>query len=293
MTVPADIVRRSFLARVGRGCVPPSGRIGYGAALRVQGRPAHRSAPPDPELVTAVLRRAVALGAVLIDTADSYGPTLSEALVAGALHPYPSHLVVATKGGVVRQGPNTTRLNGRPAHLRAACEASLRRLRVDAIGLYQLHWPDPAVPFADQVGALADLRAAGKIIEVGLCNITVEQLVAASRIVPVAAVQGRFSPDIPEGGELVATCAKLGIAFLAHGSLSGLRGHAAPPVDITTRHPRATPAQTALARVLRRAPHSIVIPGTLDPAHLEENMAAPFIATAGLDLPRRSGPSDP
>jgi pyridoxine 4-dehydrogenase len=248
--------------------------MGYGAALRLNGQPAHCDAPPSAPLVRSILRQAVALGANLIDTADSYGPGLSEDLVADALHPYPPELLVATKGGVIRLGPSATRLNGHPDWLRAACEASLRRLRVEAIGLYQLHWPDPAIPFVDQVGALANLQAAGKIINAGLCNVTVQQVREAADIMPIAAVQNRFGLLAPEGAEIADACASRGITFIAHGSLAVLRRAGAGTLDTMAQRLGITPAQLALAWVLRRAPNSLVIPGTLRLTHLEENMAA-------------------
>ena len=258
-----------------QGTLPPQSRVGYGAALRVDGQPADRATLRDPDLARQVLRRAVAEGAMLLDTADSYGPALSEELVAEALHPYPAGLLLATKGGVQRLGAAGTRLNGRPAHLRAACEASLRRLRVEAIGLYQLHWPDPEVPWAEQIGALAALRQAGLVREIGLCNVTAAELRAAVRLAPIAAVQGRFGLADQAGAGLAAACAELGVAFIAYGSLAVLRQPAARAALAAAAGPHgATAAQLALAGVLASAPRALAVPGTLRLGHLLENMAA-------------------
>ena len=237
----------AWLHRAASGVLPARLRLGYGAALRVNGRPADRQSLPDMALARLVLQRAVAEGAILLDTADSYGPALSEELVGEALHPYPAGLLLATKGGVQRLGPAETRLNGRPAHLRAACEASLRRLRVDAIGLYQLHWPDPEVPWAEQIGALVELRDAGLVREIGLCNVTIAQLKDAVALAPIAAVQGRFGLAHQEGAAMAAACAGFGIAFIAFGSLAVLRQPAGRLALAEAARPHgATAAQLAL-----------------------------------------------
>ncbi|MFT8242522.1 aldo/keto reductase [Roseomonas sp. BN140053] len=264
------------------------GRIGYGAALRVGGETGRPGRFPDPAAARGLLRRAVALGATLLDTADSYGPGLSEELIAEALHPYPPELLVATKGGVVREADGTrARLDGRPAQLRAACENSLRRLRLEAIGLYQLHWRDPAVPFADQLGALAELLAAGKVRAVGLCNLGLAELEAAEAVLPVAAVQCHLSLGYAGSDALLDRCAARGIPFIAHGPLAVLRGGAEPRAEALGRVARrldATPAQVALAWVLHRAPNVVAIPGTLRPDHLEENFRAGTLALSARDL---------
>ncbi len=166
-------------------------RIGYGA-MALTG-PGGWGEPPDPAAAKAVLRRALDLGVQLFDTADSYGPDVSEELLADALHPYPSDMVIATKGGSIREGPWQLHADGRPAHLRATCEGSLRRLRLDRIDLYQLHAIDPAVPLEDSLGALAELRAEGKIRHVGLSNVAVEQIESARKIVPVVSVQNEYN----------------------------------------------------------------------------------------------------
>ena len=166
-------------------------RIGYGA-MALTG-PGGWGEPPDPAAAKAVLRRALDLGVQLFDTADSYGPDVSEQLLADALHPYPSDVVIATKGGSIREGPWQLHADGRPAHLRATCEGSLRRLRLDRIDLYQLHNVDSAVPIEESVGALAELRSEGKIRHVGLSNVTIEQIESARKIVPVVSVQNEYN----------------------------------------------------------------------------------------------------
>ena len=270
--IPPDAY--GLLGQVGRGMVLPSGRMGYGAAFRIEGQPGHPGSLRDKDLARRVLRSAVEQGAVLVDTADSYGPALSEDLVADALHPYPAGLLIATKGGVQRLGPGQTRLDGRPEQLRAACEASLRRLRVEAIGLYQLHWLDHAVPLSDQVGALGDLLMAGKIRAIGLCNVGLDDIAAAAAIAPIAAVQNRFGLMHRSGAAVAEDCADRGIAFIAHTCLAVLRHSAHVALAGAACRLGMTPAQAALAWVLRRLPNAIAIPGTLSLRHLAENMRA-------------------
>jgi pyridoxine 4-dehydrogenase len=232
--------------------------------------------PPQPTASKALLRQAVELGVQLFDTADSYGPDVSERLLADALYPYAEGIVIATKGGSIREGPWQLRADGRPAHLRETCEGSLRRLRLERIELYQLHTVDSAVPLEESVGALADLRAEGKIRHVGLSNVTVQQIEAARKIVPIASVQNEL--NVGERGiqdEVLAFCEREGIAYipwrpLGKGSLA--RSHGALG-RIAVRH-GATPAQVALAWLLARSPVIVPIPGTLSPDHLEENVAA-------------------
>jgi len=249
-------------------------RIGYGAmrlcGARVTGW------PEDRENALRVLRRAVELGATLVDTADAYGPEVNELQVAEALHPYDG-IVVATKGGLVRRGGGSGGWpqDGRPEHLRAACEASLRRLRVERIDLYQLHRPDPAVPFADSVGALRDLRAEGKIRHVGLSNVSVAQLEEACGIVEIASVQNEYNLGNRESEDVLKACERAGIAFLPWYPLeAGALARPGGPVEAIARDHDATPAQVALAWLLRRSPVTIPIPGTSSVEHLEENMAA-------------------
>src|ERR687890_2307912 len=187
-------------------------RLGFGA-MRITGKGIWGE-PENPEEARAVLKRAVELGINLIDTADSYGPEVSERLIGETLHPYPEDLVIATKGGLLRTGPGKWPADGRPEHLREALEGTLRRLRVDRIDLYQLHRPDPAVPYEESVGALAELRAEGKIRHVGLSNVSVEQLATAASIVPVVSVQNRYNLADRASEDVLQACEEDGIAFL-------------------------------------------------------------------------------
>src|SRR5215207_4936163 len=187
-------------------------RLGFGA-MRLTGDGIW-GAPEDPEMAKSVLRRAVELGVDFIDTADSYGPHVSEELIAEALHPYPGGLVIATKGGLLRTGPGQWPRDGRPEHLKEACEGSLRRLRVDRIDLYQLHRPDPAVPYEESVGALAELRSEGKVRHVGVSNVSVEQLDTARSIVPVVSVQNRYNLADRASEDVLRVCERDGLAFL-------------------------------------------------------------------------------
>jgi pyridoxine 4-dehydrogenase len=259
-------------------------RIGYGAmALTGLGG---WGEPPDPRAAKDILHRALVLGVQLFDTADSYGPDVSEQLLADALHPYPSDMVVATKGGSIREGPWQLRADGRPAHLRATCDGSLRRLRLDRIDLYQLHTVDPAVPLEESVGALAELKAEGKIRHVGLSNVTVEQIEAARKIVPVVSVQNEYNLAARGAqAEIIAYCEREGLAYLpwqplAKGSLARVHGALGA---VAARH-GATPAQVALAWLLARSPVVVAIPGTLSIAHLEENAGAQALDLGANDL---------
>ena len=249
-------------------------RLGFGA-MRLCG-PGIRGWPEDRENALRVLRRAVELGANLVDTADSYGPEVNELQVAQALHPYADGLVIATKGGLVRDDrPGGWPADGRPEHLREACEGSLRRLRLERIDLYQLHRPDPKVPFEESVGALARLRAEGKIRHVGLSNVGVEQLRLAREIVPVVSVQNRYNLADRLSEDVLEACEEQGIAFfpwwpLAVGDLAEPGG----PLDAIARRHGATPAQVALAWLLARSPVVCPIPGTASLEHLEENTGA-------------------
>ena len=248
-------------------------RMAFGA-MRVTG-PGIWGEPADRDSAIAVLRRAVELGVNLIDTAASYGPEVSERLIAEALHPYPDDLVIATKGGLTRPGPGQWQRDCRPETLRKSLEGSLERLRVDRIDLLQLHTVDPAVPLEESVGALAELQREGKIRHVGLSNVDSRQLAAARKIVPIVSVQNRYSvADRHTEGSLEA-CEREGIAFLpwfplAVGDLARSTGRLA---DIA-RAKGATAAQIALAWLLRRSPVMAVIPGTSSVEHLEENVAA-------------------
>ena len=236
-------------------------RLGYGA-MRITG--AGIWGPPrDHDESIRVLQRAVELGVTLIDTADSYGPDVSEELIAEALHPYPDGLVVATKGGKVRPGPGEWVNDGRPEYLRAACEGSLQRLRLDRIDLYQLHSPDENVPFEESVGALKELQDEGKIRHIGISNITVDELERAERVATIVSVQNLYHAGDHSSDDVLAACEERGIAFLPWFPLGA--GKAASPVD-------------ALVDLLHRSPVMLPIPGTSSVAHLEENMRAAELA---------------
>jgi pyridoxine 4-dehydrogenase len=250
------------------------GRLGFGA-MRVTGKGIWRE-PRDRDGAIEVLRRVVELGVDFIDTADSYGPDVSELLLAEALHPYPDNLVIATKGGLTRPGPGRWVPNGHPDHLRAACEGSLRRLRMEQIPVYQLHRPDPAVPLEDSVGAIVELKNEGKIRHIGLSNVSEEQLRRAQALTPIVSIQNRYNLSDRGSESLVDLCEQEQIAFLPWAPIQDLD---APVVgEIATRHD-ATAHQVALAWLLARSPAMLVIPGTGSRAHLEANVAA-----AGVEL---------
>lgn len=262
-------------------------RLGFGA-MRITG-PGVWGPPRDHDEAIRVLRRAVELGVNLIDTADSYGPNVSEELIAEALYPYPEGLVIATKGGQLRPGPNEWEPDGRPEHLREVLEGSLRRLRVDQIQVYQLHRPDPKVPFEESVGTLADMRKEGKICHVGLSNVTTEQLARAQRIVPIVSVQNRYNLADRESEDVLKACEREGIGFipwfpLATGSLARPGG----PLDQIAQRHNASPAQIALAWLLGHSPVMLPIPGTSSVSHLEENLAAARIRLSPEELEQLS-----
>lgn len=248
-------------------------RMGFGA-MRVTGRGIW-GPPADPEGARALLRRVVELGVNFIDTADSYGPEVSENLIAEALHPYPDDLIVATKGGLVRPGPSRWTPDCRPERLKECCEASLRRLRTDCIDLYQLHTVDAKVPFTESLGALVELREEGKVREIGLSNVTREHIESAVKTVPIASVQNRYGLGDLKSDPVVDHCEQAGIAFipwypLGDGSLTRPGG----PLDAMAHAHQVTQAQVALAWLLQRSPQMLPIPGTSSVAHLEENVAA-------------------
>jgi pyridoxine 4-dehydrogenase len=252
----------------------PVHRLGFGA-MRITG-PGIWGPPRDRDEALRVLRRTLELGVNLIDTADSYGPAVSEELIAEALYPYPEGLVIATKGGLERPGPDQWTPNGHPRHLRRALDASLSRLRVERIDLYQLHRIDPEVPAEDQLGTLADLRQEGKFRHFGLSEVSVAEIEAAREMLPVASVQNRYNlQDRTQWEGVVDYCAAEGIAFipwfpLAAGPLAREGG----PLERIAARLGATPGQVALAWLLRRSPVILPIPGTSRVAHLEENVAA-------------------
>ncbi len=248
-------------------------RMGFGA-MRITGSGVWGE-PDDPDDARAVLRRAVELGVNLIDTADSYGPEVSERLIAEALAPYPDDLVIATKGGLERGGPGDWRRNCRPDHLKAACEGSLRRLGLERIDVYQLHTVDPDVPLPESLGALSELREQGKIRHIGVSNVDVDQLSEAIESVPVVSVQNRYSLSDRDNEPVLEACKREGLAFLPYFPLgAGRAAHANGRVDeVASRH-GASPIQVALAWLLARSPAMLPIPGTASVEHLEENVAA-------------------
>jgi len=248
-------------------------RLGFGA-MRITGDGIWGEPSNRPETIR-VLQRAVELGIDFIDTADSYGPRVSEEIIAEALHPYPAGLVVATKGGFDRPGPNRWVENGRPEHLRSACEGSLRRLRTDRIDLYQLHRIDPKVPADDQLGTLKDLQTQGKIRHIGLSEVNVSEIRHARTIVQIVSVQNRYSLADRGSEDVLEYCEKEKIGFipwfpLAAGQLSG----AASVIGRVAARLKATPSQVALAWLLARSPVMLPIPGTSNLEHLDENVAA-------------------
>ena len=249
------------------------GRLGFGA-MRITGKGIW-GPPDDPEEAKRLLRRVVELGVNLIDTADSYGPEVSENLIAEALHPYPDGLVIATKGGLRRTGPGQWPRDARPERLKECCEASLRRLKLDRIDLYQLHSPDQKVPYEDSVGALKELQDEGKIRHVGISNVSVDELERARAIVDVVTVQNRFNLEDRDSEDVLEACEGLGIGFIPWFPLA--TGRLAEPggaLDRVARGHDATPAQIALAWLLARSPVMLPIPGTSSVEHFEENLAA-------------------
>jgi pyridoxine 4-dehydrogenase len=250
-------------------------RLGFGA-MRITGRGIWGD-PSDRNEARAVLRRAVELGVNFIDTADSYGPDVSEELIAEALHPYPDDLVIATKGGLVRPGPGRWNPDGRQEHLRRACEGSLRRLRLDQIPLYQFHRPDPKVPLEDSIGTLVTLKDEGKIRHIGLSNVNEEQLRRAEALTPIVSIQNRYNPGDRSSDPLVDLCEQEDITFLPWAPIQNL-DRLPTLTNIAERHD-ATAHQVALAWLLARSETMLTIPGTGSIDHLEENVAA-----AGLRL---------
>jgi pyridoxine 4-dehydrogenase len=257
-------------------------RLGFGA-MRLCGRRI-MGWPRDRENALAVLRRAVELGVNLIDTSNAYGPEVNELQIAQALHPYPDDLVIATKGGLVRDDSSRWPRDGRPEELRAACEGSLKRLRLDRIDVYQLHAPDPRVPLEESVGALRDLRDEGKIKHVGLSNVDVDELERAETVVPIVSVQNEYNLGFRESEDVLDACERKALAFLpwyplASGSLAKRRR-----LDQIAKKYDATSAQVALAWLLKRSPAMLPIPGTSSLEHLEENMGAAKLELSDEDF---------
>jgi pyridoxine 4-dehydrogenase len=258
-------------------------RLGFGA-MRITGEGIW-GPPDDPEEAKRLLRRVVELGIDLIDTADSYGPEVSENLIAEALHPYPDGLVIATKGGLRRTGPSEWPSDARPERLKECCEASLRRLKLDRIDLYQLHAPDPQVPYEDSVGALKELQDEGKIRHVGVSNVSIEELEQARGIVEVVTVQNRYNLTDRHSEDVIDACQQAGIGFIPWFPLAtGRLAEPAGPLDRIAREHDATPAQIALAWLLARSPVMLPIPGTSSIEHLEEDLAATRIELSPSEL---------
>jgi pyridoxine 4-dehydrogenase len=252
-------------------------RLGFGA-MRITGQGVWGD-PPDRDKAIATLRRAVELGVNFIDTADSYGPEVSESLIAEALYPYPDDLVIATKGGLDRPGPNRWTPNGHPAHLRSACEGSLRRLRLEQIPLYQLHRPDPNVPYAESVGTLAELQKEGKIRHVGVSNVTEQQLREAQRVVPIVSVQNRYNVTDRSSQQVLDLCEQEALVFLPWAPIQEARRNvgalnAARRLGVTER-------QVVIAWLLSSSPVMLPIPGTGSPEHVDENIAAASLELTG------------
>ena len=248
-------------------------RMAFGA-MRLTG-PGVIGEPDDPENAKAVLRRAVELGVNFIDTADSYGPEVNEQQIAEALHPYPDDLVIATKGGLTHERQGEWLRDGRPEHLRACCEASLRRLRVERIDLYQLHSVDPSVPLEESLGALTELQQEGKIRHIGLSNVDTRQLAQARNLTPIVSVQNRYNVADRHSEGVLEACEREGIAFLPWFPLGfGELTHGAGRIAEVALAHGVTRAQVALAWLLQRSPLMLVIPGTSSLEHLEEDVAA-------------------
>jgi pyridoxine 4-dehydrogenase len=262
-------------------------RLGFGA-MRITG-PGIWGPPADVPAAVRVVQRAVQLGVNFIDTADSYGPEVSEDIIAQALHPYPAGLVIATKGGLVRPGPDVWNRNGRPQHLREACEGSLRRLRRERIDVYQFHSPDPRVPLADSIGELLRLQKEGKIRHIGISNVTLTELKQAERLTPIVSVQNRFNLEDRGSDDVIEYCAKKSMAFIPWAPLDSGRhaqqrsGSVRVLARVAERH-KVTIGQAAIAWLLHHSKAMVPIPGTGSVEHLEENVAAASIRLMPEDL---------
>ena len=267
----------------------PVRRMGFGA-MRITG-PGIWGAPSDPDAARKLLRRAIDLGVNLIDTADAYGPEVSEQLISEALRPYPKDLVIATKGGLTRPTRESWDHDARPEHLREACESSLRRLRLERIELYQLHAPDPKVPLADSIGELGRLQREGKIRHVGVSNVSLDQLRLARSIVKVVSVQNRYNIGDRRSEDVLGVCTAERIAFLPWAPLAGRereasRSGAVEALSAVARSRGITETQAALAWLLAHSPVILPIPGTSSMAHLEENVAATAMRFTPEELKR-------
>jgi pyridoxine 4-dehydrogenase len=260
-------------------------RLGFGA-MRLTGRGIWGE-PPDRDEAKAVLRRAIELDVNFIDTADSYGPAVSEILIAEALHPYPQGLVIATKGGLERSGPGQWSSNGDPEHLKEACDASLERLRLDQIPLYQFHRPDRRVPLEDSIGAFVELKEAGKIRHIGLSNVTEDQLRRAEKLTPVVSIQNRYNVSDRDSESIVDLCEQEALAFLPWNPILDLDEY--PGLEVVARRHGVSRQQVVLAWLLARSPALLPIPGTGSVAHLEDNVAAAGLRLTPEDIAALSG----
>ena len=255
-------------------------RLGFGA-MRITGDGIWGE-PADRDEAKAVLRRAIELGVNFIDTADSYGPHVSEKLISETLYPYPDDLVIATKGGLERTGPGQWPANGRPEHLVEACEGSLRRLKLDQIPLYQFHRPDPTVPLEDSIGALVTLKEQGKIRHIGVSNVTEDQLRRAQRLTPIVSIQNRYNVEDRQSESLIDLCEQEQIVFLPWAPIQNLNRNRVVR-EIAQRYD-ATPRQIVLAWLLARSPSILPIPGTGSVSHVDDNVAAAAIKLAPADV---------
>jgi len=261
-------------------------RLGFGA-MRVTGTGIW-GPPANRDEAKAVLRRLPDLGVNFIDTADSYGPEVSEELIAEALHPYPDDLVIATKGGLTRSGPNRWSPNGRPEHLVAACDGSLRRLRLDRIPLYQFHAPDPKVPYEESLGAIVELKKQGKIRHIGLSNVTEARIRVAQQLTPIVSIQNRYNVDDRDSESIVDLCEQEQMAFLPWAPIREAGANNA--VSAIAERMGAPVRQVVLAWLLARSPQMLPIPGTGSVSHLEENVAAVDLALSQADVASLTGP---
>jgi len=257
-------------------------RLGFGA-MRVCG-PQVWGPPKDRSNALRVLKRAYEIGYNFFDTADSYGPHVDEELIAEALHPYPKDLVIATKGGLLRPSAPRWVPDGRPEHLRSALEGSLKRLKLERIDLYQLHSPDDNVPYADSVGALAELQRRGKIRHIGISNVSVRQLEQARRICPIVSVQNEYNIEDRSSESVLKACEKAGIAFLPWYPLGDGSSLRQAKVKSLAQKLGATPSQVVIAWLLKKSPVMLPIPGTGNLAHLEENMGAARVQVSDADF---------
>jgi pyridoxine 4-dehydrogenase len=263
----------------------PVQRLGFGA-MRITGEGIW-GPPEDPDAAKRLLRRAVELGINLIDTADSYGPEVSENLIAEALHPYPDDLVIATKAGLRRTGPGEWPRDARPERIKECCEGSLKRLRLERIDLYQLHAPDPEVPLEESLSAFRELQEEGKVRHVGVSNVTADELRRAQGVVDVVSVQDRYSLTDRDSEGVLQACEAQGLGFLPWFPLAtGTLAQPGGPLDEVAQAHDATPAQAAIAWLLQHSPVTLPIPGTSSLEHLEQNVAAANLQLSDEEMER-------